>query len=60
MSLLPLFKKLKLKDPVLDDRVLVKPSRVKKEWTEEEQKAFRERAKATGWNRGKSRWPPKA
>jgi bifunctional non-homologous end joining protein LigD len=59
VSLLPLFKTLKLKDPVLDDRVLVKPSRVRPEWTEEEQKAWRERARATGWNRGKSRQPPK-
>ena len=45
-------------DPVLDDRVLVRPSRVQS-WSEEEQKAWRERAKATGWNRGKSRRPPK-
>ena len=57
-SLLPLFKALKLKDPVLDDRVLVKPSRMRN-FTEEEQRAFREQARASGWNRGKSRWPPK-
>lgn len=59
VSLLPLFAALKLKPPVLDDRVLVKPSRVKS-WSEEEQRAWRERAKATGWNLGKSRRPPKA
>jgi hypothetical protein len=58
VSLTPLFGTLKLKPPVLDDRVLVRPSRVQS-WTEEEQKAWRERAKATGWNRGKSRRPPK-
>lgn len=59
VSLLPLFAKLKLKPPVLDDRVLVKPSRVRS-WTEEEQRAWRERARASGWNLGKSRRPPKA
>ena len=59
VSLLPLFKVLKLKDPVIDDRLLVKPSRVQ-QLSEEEQKAWRERARSTGWNRGKSRWPPKA
>ena len=58
VSLLPLFKVLKLKDPVLDDRVLVKPSRMRN-FTEEEQRTFREQARASGWNRGKSRWPPK-
>ena len=59
VSLLPTFKALKLKDPVLDDRVLVRPSRVRG-WSEEEQRAWRERARATGWNLGKSRRPPKA
>lgn len=59
VSLVPLFAKLKLKPPVLDDRVLVRPSRVRS-WTEEEQRAWRERARATGWNLGKSRRPPKA
>jgi bifunctional non-homologous end joining protein LigD len=59
VSLLPLFKLLRLKDPVLDDRVLVKPSRVR-QWSEEEQRAWRERARGSGWNLGKSRRPPKA
>jgi hypothetical protein len=45
-DLKPLFKTLKLKDPVVDDRVLVRPSRP---WTEEEQRAWRERG------RGRSR-----
>ncbi|HEU5287864.1 MAG TPA: non-homologous end-joining DNA ligase [Candidatus Limnocylindria bacterium] len=58
VSLVPVFKTLHLKEPVLDDRVLVRPSRVR-EWSEEEQKAWRERVRATGWNRGKSRRPPK-
>lgn len=57
VSLQPLFKALKLKDPVLDDRVLVRPSR--RQWSEEEQRAWRDRARATGWNLGKSRRPPK-
>jgi hypothetical protein len=59
VSLIPTFTALKLKDPVLDDRVLVKPSRVRS-WYEEEQRAWRERARATGWNLGKSRRPPKS
>ncbi len=59
-SLLPVFKALKLKDPVQDDRVLVRKSRVRPEWTEEEQRSWRERARATGWNLGKSHRPPKA
>ena len=58
VSLLPLFKTLKLKDPVLDDRVLVKPSRMAA-LSEEERREMFERAKASGWNRGTSRWPPK-
>jgi len=58
VSLLGLFKTLKLKDPVIDDRVLVKPSRMAS-LSEEERKEMLEKAKATGWNRGKSRWPPK-
>ena len=58
VSLLPLFKTLKLKDPVLDDRVLVKPSRMAS-MSEEERKEMLEKAKAAGWNKGKSRWPPK-
>jgi len=57
-SLKPLFVTLKLKPPVIDDRVLVRPSRVR-EWSEEEQRQWREQARATGWNRGKSRRPPK-
>ena len=58
-DLKPLFKTLKLKDPVVDDRVLVRPSRP---WTEEEQRAWRERPRGggSGWNRGTSRRPPKA
>jgi DNA ligase D len=58
-DLKPLFKTLKLKDPVIDDRVLVRPSRP---WTEEEQRAWRERPRTggSGWNRGTSRRPPKA
>jgi hypothetical protein len=48
---------LKLKDPVIDDRVLVRPSR---KWTEEEQQAWRERGRGSSWNRGTSRRPPKA
>ena len=59
ISLLPLFKALGLKDPVPDDRVLVRPSRVS-QWSEEDQRAWREQARATGWNRGTSRRPPKA
>jgi DNA ligase D-like protein (predicted polymerase) len=59
VSLLGLFKTLKLKDPVIDDRVLVKPSRMAS-LSEEERKEMLEKAKGTGWNRGKSRWPPKA
>lgn len=58
VSLVPVFTRLKLKEPVLDDRVLVRPSRVQN-WTEEEQRAWRERARASGWNRGTSRRPPK-
>jgi DNA primase len=46
-SLTPLFKTLKLKEPVIDDRVLVRPSR---KWTEEEQRAWRERGRGSGWN----------
>jgi hypothetical protein len=57
-SLKPLFKTLKLKDPVADDRVLVRPTR--RQWTEEEQRAWRERGRGSGWNLGKSRRPPKA
>lgn len=57
VSLLPTFAALKLKAPVLDERVLVRPSRMRS-FTEEEQKAWREQARATGWNRGKSRRPP--
>lgn len=57
-SLLPLFATLKLKPPMLDERVLVRPSRVRS-WSEEEQRAWRERVRASGWNRGKSRRPPK-
>jgi DNA primase len=58
-DLKPLFKTLKLKDPVVDDRVLVRPSRA---WTEEEQRAWRERPRTggSGWNRGTSRRPPAA
>ena len=57
VSLLPVFKALKLKDPVLDDRVLVRPTR--RPWTEEEQRAWR--ASGAGrWNRGGERRPPKA
>jgi len=56
-SLLPVFKTLKLKDPVLDDRVLVRPTR--RPWTEEEQRAWR--ASGAGrWNRGGEKKPPKA
>jgi len=58
VSLLGLFKTLKLKDPVIDDRVLVKPSRMAS-LSEEERKEMFDKAKASGWNRGKSRWPPK-
>src|SRR6185503_9578085 len=58
VSLLGLFKTLKLKDPVIDDRVLVKPSRMAT-LSEEERREMFEKAKASGWNRGKSRWPPK-
>ena len=58
VSLLGLFKTLKLKDPVIDDRVLVKPSRMAA-MSEEERKEMLARAKASGWNKGKSRWPPK-
>ena len=58
VSLVPTFKAMKLKAPVLDERVLVRPSRMRA-FTEEEQKAWREQARATGWNRGKSRRPPK-
>jgi hypothetical protein len=58
VSLLPLFKTLKLKDPVIDDRVLVKPSRMAA-LSEDERREFMEHARASGWNRGKSRWPPK-
>jgi bifunctional non-homologous end joining protein LigD len=58
VSLLGLFKTLKLKDPVIDDRVLVKPSRMAS-LSEEERKEMLEKAKAAGWNKGKSRWPPK-
>ena len=58
-DLKPLFNTLKLKDPVVDDRVLVRPSRA---WTEEEQRAWRERPRTggSGWNRGTSRRPPAA
>jgi hypothetical protein len=58
-DLKPLFKTLKLKDPVIDDRVLVRPSRA---WTEEEQRAWRERPRTggSGWNRGTYRRSPKA
>jgi bifunctional non-homologous end joining protein LigD len=58
VSLLGLFKTLKLKDPVIDDRVLVKPSRMAS-LSEEERKEMLAKAKAAGWNKGKSRWPPK-
>jgi bifunctional non-homologous end joining protein LigD len=58
VSLLGLFKTLKLKDPVIDDRVLVKPSRMAK-MSEEERKEMFQKAKASGWNKGTSRWPPK-
>ncbi len=57
-SLVPLFPALELKPAVLDDRVLVRPSRVR-QWSEEEQRAWRERARASGWNLGKSRRPPR-
>ncbi len=57
VSLLPLFGTLKMKDPVLDDRVLVRPSR--RQWTEEEQREWRKQYRGTGWNLGKSRRPPK-
>jgi len=56
-DLKPLFKTLKLKDPVVDDRVLVRPSRP---WTEDEQRAWRERGRGSSWNRGTSRRPPKS
>jgi len=58
VSLLGLFKTLKLKDPVIDDRVLVKPSRMAT-MSEEERREMLEKAKASGWNKGKSRWPPR-
>jgi bifunctional non-homologous end joining protein LigD len=47
-SLKPLFKTLKLKEPVDDGRLLVRPSR--RAWTEEEQRAWRERGRGSAWN----------
>jgi len=47
-SLKPLFKTLKLKDPIDDGRLLVRPSR--RQWTEEEQRAWRGRGRGSAWN----------
>ena len=49
VSLLPTFAALKLKAPVVDDRVLVRPSR--RQWTPEEMAAWKGR-RGRGWNTG--------